>query len=102
MLKRSLVGIFLAGVSVLAAVPSASAAQPVGVCPPPFETLTIEQAIVRGIELGAPLTPEEIEAILTPLDTNRDEILCVLDVPDTPGLPPYFANLIDNMANVPQ
>jgi hypothetical protein len=69
---------------------------------PLFETLTIEQAIVRGIELGAPLTPEEIEAILTPLDTNRDEILCVLDVPNTPGLPPYFANLIDNTANVPQ
>jgi hypothetical protein len=100
MLKRSFV--VLAGVCVLAAAPSASAAKPVGVCPPPFQALTIEQAIVLGIELGAPLTPEEIEAILTPLDTNRDEILCFLDLPDTPGIPPYFVNVIDNTASVPQ
>jgi hypothetical protein len=102
MLKRSLVVVVLAGICVLAAAPSASTAKPVGVCPPPFEALTIEQAIPLGIELGAPLTPEEIEAILTALDTNRDEILCFLDLPDTPGIPPFAFNVIDNTASVPQ
>jgi hypothetical protein len=101
-LKHRLVVLVVAGVCVLAAAPSASAAKPVGVCPPPFQALTFEQAIVLGIELGAPLTPEEIVAILTPLDKNRDEILCFLDLPNTPGIPPFAFNVIDNTASVPQ
>ena len=102
MLKRCLLVVVVAGVCVFAAAPSASAAKPVGVCPPPFQTMTLEQAIALGIELGAPLTPEEIEAILRTLDTNRDEILCVLDLPNTPGIPPFAFNVIDNTASVPQ
>jgi hypothetical protein len=41
-------------------------------------------------------------AILTPLDKNRDEILCFLDLPNTPGIPPFAFNVIDNTASVPQ
>jgi hypothetical protein len=102
MFKRSLAVLVAATVCVLAAAPSASTAKPVGVCPPPFQALTFEQAIELGIELGAPLTPEEIEAILTSLDTNRDEILCFLDLPNTPGIPPFAFNVIDNTASVPE
>jgi hypothetical protein len=96
MLKRSLV--VLAGLCILAAAPSASAAG--RTCPAAFQTLTIEQAVKIKIALGYPLTPEELEAALRGLDQNQDEIVCSLDLPDT-FFPPYISNMLDNKARVP-
>ena len=67
MLKRSLV--VLAGLCILAAAPSASAAG--RTCPAAFQTLTIEQAVKIKIALGYPLTPEELEAALGVLTRTR-------------------------------
>ena len=98
MLKRSLVVLAVAGLCILAAAPSASAAG--RTCPAAFQTLTIEQAVKIKIALGYPLTPEELEAALRGLDQNQDEIVCSLDLPDT-FFPPYISNMLDNKARVP-
>ena len=99
MLKRCLVVLAVAGVGVLSAASSASAAG--RTCPAAFQTLTIEQAVEIKIALGYPLTPEELEAALRGVDQNRDEIVCSLDLPDTPVIPPYVSNMLDNTARVP-
>jgi hypothetical protein len=99
MLKRCLVAVAVAGVYVLAAAPSASAAG--GACPAAFQALTIEQAVEIKIALGYPLTPEELEAALRNVDQNKDELVCSLDLPDTPVIPPYISNMLDNVASVP-
>jgi hypothetical protein len=99
MLKRCLVVLAVAGVCVLAAAPSASAAG--GACPAAFQTLTIEQAVEIKIALGYPLTPEELEAAIRGVDQNQDEIVCSLDLPDTPVIPPFISNMLDNVASVP-
>jgi hypothetical protein len=99
MLKRSLVVLAVAGLCILTAAPSASAAG--GSCPAAFQTLTIEQAVEIKIALGYPLTPEELEAALRGVDQNGDEIVCSLDLPDTPVIPPYISNMLDNRASVP-
>ena len=98
MLKRSLVVLAVAGLCILAAAPSASAAE--RTCAAAFQTLTIEQAVEIKIALGYPLTPEELEAALRGLDQNGDEIVCSLDLPDT-FFPPYISNMLDNRASVP-
>jgi len=99
MLKRCLVVLAVAGVGVFAAAPTASAKG--GACPAAFQALSIEQAVEIKIALGYPLTPEELEAALRGVDQNRDEIVCSLDLPDTPVIPPYISNMLDNVASVP-
>jgi hypothetical protein len=99
MLKRCLVVLAVAGVGVLAAAPFASPAG--GACPAAFQALTIEQAVEIKIALGYPLTPEELEAALRGVDQNQDEIVCSLDLPDTPVIPSYISNMLDNRASVP-
>ena len=99
MFKRCLVVLAVAGPCILAAAPSASAAG--GACPASFQALTIEQAVEIKLALGYPLTPEELEAALRGVDQNRDEIVCSLDLPDTPVIPPYISNMLDNVASVP-
>jgi hypothetical protein len=99
MLKRCLFVLAVAVVGVLAAAPSAGARG--GACPAAFQTLTIEQAVEIKIALGYPLTPEELEAALRGVDQNGDEIVCSLDLPDTPVIPPYISNMLDNRASVP-
>ena len=97
MLKRCLLVLAVAGLCTVAAGPSASAAG--GACPAAFQTLTIEQAVEIKIALGYPLTPKELEAALRGLDQNQDEIVCSLDLPDTPVIPPYISNMLDNRAS---
>jgi D-serine deaminase-like pyridoxal phosphate-dependent protein len=82
-----------------AAAPSASAAG--RTCPAAFQALTIEQAVAIKLALGYPLTPEELEAALRSVDANRDEIVCSRDLPDTPAIPPFISNVLDNKARVP-
>ena len=100
MLKRSLVVLAIAGLCIVAAAPSATAAD--RTCPASFQTLTVEQAVAIKLALGYPLTPEELEAAIRGVDANRDEIVCSLDLPDTPVIPPFISNMLDNKASVPQ
>jgi hypothetical protein len=99
MLKRCIVVLAVAGVGVLGAAPSASAVG--GACPAAFQALTIEQAVEIKLALGYPLTREELEAALRGVDQNGDETVCSLDLPDTPVIPPFISNMLDNTASVP-
>lgn len=99
MLKRSLLVLAVAGLCILAGGPSASAAG--GSCPAGWETWTIEAAVEFKLALGYPLTREELLARADALDANDDQIVCLLDLPDTPGIPPYISNVLDNKASVP-
>jgi hypothetical protein len=99
MLRRCLVVLAVAGVCVVTAAPSASAAG--RACPAAFQTLTIEQAVEIKIALGYPLTPQELEAAIRGVDKNQDEIVCSLDLPDTPVIPPFISNMLDNKSSAP-
>jgi hypothetical protein len=98
MKKHPFLALAAVGVLALAAVPSASATSKA--CPASFETLTIQQAVDIKIELGYPLTREELEAALRSVDQNGDGIVCAGDLPDT-WFPPYIANMLDNRVSVP-
>jgi hypothetical protein len=101
MLKRSVTVLVVAGLAALAAAAPSGAAKPTGVCPPPFDPLTFAEALELAHETGAPGTDEELLAFLVRFDKNQDEVLCFQDLPDTPGIPPFAFNVIDNTASVP-
>ncbi len=101
MLKRSLTVILVTGLTALAAATS-GAAKPVGNCPPPFDQLTFDELLVVAHETGVPASDEELLAHFASLDKNGDENLCLANLPDTPGIPSYGVNLIDNTARVPR
>jgi len=82
----------------LAGGPSASAAG--GSCPAGWETWTLEEAVELKLALGYPLAREEFLARARALDENDDEIVCLLDLPDTPSNPPYLGLVSDNIASV--
>lgn len=102
MFKRSLTVAVVAGFTALVAAAPSGATKPVGGCPPAFDQLTFEEVLVLAHETGVPASDEELLAVLLPLDTNRDENLCIADLPDTSrGFPSYAVNIIDNTASVP-
>lgn len=100
MLKRSIAVLAVVGWAALTAAPT-GAAPPPGVCPPAFDALTFAEALELAHETGAPGTDEELLALLVGLDKNQDEVLCFQDLPNTPGIPPFAFNVIDNTASVP-
>jgi hypothetical protein len=85
----------------LAAAPS-GAAKPRASCPPAFEQLTFEEALVVAHETGVPLSDEELLGLLATYDKNTDEVLCFRDFPDTPGIASYSVNIVDNTARGPK
>ena len=102
MLKRSLIVLVVAALAALAAAAPSGATKPVGTCPPPFEQYTFEQALAVAHELGVPFSDEELVAGWIPLDTNGDQVLCFQDLPNTPGIPFYQFNTIDNTSSAPR
>ncbi len=101
MLKRPVGVLVMAGVLALAAAAPSGATKPVGVCPPPFDQQTFAEALVVAHETGVPASDEELLAVFMSLDTNGDENLCFMNFPDTPGIPSWAVNIIDNTASVP-
>jgi hypothetical protein len=85
----------------LASAGAGGAAQPVGNCPPSFQPMTISQLTELVVSLGFPHPIELLQAELASLDTNDDDLLCVLDFPNTPGTKAYQFNVVDNTARVP-
>jgi hypothetical protein len=85
----------------LASAGAGSAAQPSGNCPPPFQPMTIAQFTELTVGLGNPHPIEQIQAVLASLDANGDDVLCVLDLPNTPGNKVYQFDVVDNTASVP-
>lgn len=100
MFKRSLAVLAVAGSVALSAAPS-EAAKPARVCPAPFDLMTFEQALVFAHETGVPTPDEELLVVLAGIDRDQDEVLCFKAMPDTPGLPSFFVNVVDNRASVP-
>jgi hypothetical protein len=101
--KRILLRALAAAIVVLAfAVASSGAVKPSANCPPPFQKLTFEEALVLAHETGVPLSDEELLALFAVDDKNGDENLCFANLPDTPGIPANAVNIVDNTAGVPQ
>lgn len=102
MLKRSLIVLVVSVLVALAAAAPSDAAKPVGTCPPPFEQYTFEEALAVAHQIGVPFSDEELIAGWIPLDTNSDQVLCFQDLPNTPGIPFYVFNQIDNTSSAPR
>ena len=100
MFRRSLAVLAVAGLLGLTAAPS-EAVKPTGVCSRAFDMTTFEEALVLAHETGVPVPDEELLMVLAGVDRNQDEVLCFKDMPDTPGLPSFFMNVVDNTASVP-
>ncbi len=78
----------------------ASAGRPIAGCPPGFidGAFTLQAAL----EYKAPLPPEAFEyfsGYFAATDKNGDGLVCMKDLPDTPGIPPSVTQLMDNVAN---
>jgi hypothetical protein len=78
----------------------ATAAHPVGMCGRGFVLMTIDDTLPL-VSDGSPLSVAELEVILQGLDKNDDDLVCVKDLPDTPGSPSYIRNVVDNTASTP-
>lgn len=90
------VGVLSAIVSVSSAAP-AGAGHPQGRCGRGFDLMTIEDTLPLVSE-GSPNPVEVLLAALQGIDKNDDGLLCVKDLPDTPGSPSYVRNVVDNTA----
>ena len=78
----------------------ASAVRPIAGCPPGFidDAFTLEAAL----EYKAPLPPEGVEyfsGYFRTTDRNGDGLVCMKDLPDTPGIPRSVTQLMDNVAS---
>jgi hypothetical protein len=87
------------GLCLFAGGPSASAAG--GSCPGgAWEAWTIEDAVEYKLALGYPLTREELLVAANAVDMNDDGIVCLFDLPDSPGTPAYVGLVADNFVPV--
>ena len=80
----------------------ALAVKPVGECPnPKFTAMTYSEFRQLSIDVGVPLEllgPEHLAAF-DGFDKNDDGLVCIMDLPDTPGhLGSWVFNAIDNTA----
>ena len=75
----------------------AGAVRPNGACGFGFELKTIAETLPLVSE-GSPNPPEVLLTSLQGLDVNDDDLVCVKDLPDTPGSPSYVRNVVDNTA----
>jgi hypothetical protein len=90
----------LAALAVSSAVAPAQADRPQALCGLGFELMTIEQTLVL-VSDGSPSPIDALLAALQGFDKNDDDLVCVKDLPDTPGSPSFVRNVVDNTANTP-
>jgi hypothetical protein len=90
----------LATLVISSAVPPAQADRPQARCGFGFELMTIGQTLVL-VSDGSPNPKDVLLAHLQGLDKNGDNLVCVKDLPDTPGSPSFVRNVVDNTANTP-
>ena len=95
-------GLAVSALIALTAVP-ALGAKPVGGCPnAQFTAMTYPEFRQLSVDVGVPeeFLGAEHEAFWRKFDKNADGVLCVMDLPDTPGTAfGWVFNVIDNPAN---
>jgi hypothetical protein len=62
--------------------------------------MTIQDTLPLVSE-GSPNSPEVLLGALQGIDKNDDDLVCVKDMPDTPGSPSYVRNVVENTARTP-
>ena len=101
-MKRFLTIAGLAAAATFASAGAGSAKQPVTGCPPSFASITTEQFSDLALSLGLPSSSlEQLQAELARFDKNGNDVICVHDLPDTPGIKPYQFEAMDDTARVP-
>jgi hypothetical protein len=99
-MHRSITVLILTAIALIAATAPADAGRPRGRCGAGFELMTIEDTLPLVSE-GSPNPVDVLLAALQAIDKNEDDLVCVKDLPDTPGSPSYVRNVVDNTAQTP-
>ena len=96
---RQLVAVFVLGVcGVLAAAGGGAAAPQNSGCPPPFSATSFTAAVAQIQSQGYTGDVAPFLAFLEQTDMNNDQVVCVKDIPNTPGNQPWQNIYIDNVA----
>lgn len=83
----------------------ASAGKPIAGCPPGFidDAFTLGNALAYKAQAYQDELPEEVVEYFTgyfaTTDKNGDGLVCMKDLPDTPGIAPFVTQLMDNVAS---
>jgi hypothetical protein len=85
----------------LATASGSSAAPPNSGCPPPFTATSFAAAVERIQAEGFTGDLAPFLAFLEQTDLNDDEVVCVKDIPDTPGNLPWQHIYVDNVTANP-
>lgn len=99
-MRRLITCIFLCTIAFGSAAAPAGAGHPQGRCGSGFDLMTIEETLPLVSE-GSPNPVDVILGALQGIDKNDDDLVCVKDLPDTPGSPSYVRNVVDNTARTP-
>jgi hypothetical protein len=98
-MRRAFLVLGIVVTATLAASPTGVAAPPAGGCPPIFALMTFEE--VENLVLANGGSGEGLREFLATTDLNADQSVCVKDLPNTPGNPPWAFIAIDNVAHLP-
>ena len=99
-MRRSITVLVVSAIAFVSAAAPAGAGHPLGRCGRGFELMTIEETLPLVSE-GSPNPIDVLLAALQGIDKNDDDLVCVKDLPDTPGSPSYVRNVVDNTAQTP-
>lgn len=99
--RRIGVALAVASLCIAMAAPAVLAAKPVAGCSNGFELgpMSLEDSLGLKMELGFP--PDAVpfyEALFADFDKNGNGLLCLKDLPDTPGIAPWVFQLADDVA----
>lgn len=97
MMRRPITVLVLSAIVLLSAATQAGAGHPLGRCGRGFVLMTIEDTLPLVSE-GSPNPVDVLLTSLQGIDKNDDDLVCVKDLPDTPGSPSYVRNVVDNTA----
>jgi hypothetical protein len=97
---RSITVLILSAIALMSAAAPAGAGHPQGRCGRGFELMTVDDTLPLVSE-GSPNPVDVLLAALQAIDKNDDDLVCVKDLPDTPGSPSYVRNVVDNTAQTP-
>lgn len=100
-MRKLLAVLTVAAGGVLAAASGGAAAPPNSGCPPSFEAESFAAAVARIQAEGYTGEIAPFLAFLEQTDMNDDQVVCVKDLPDTPGNQPWQHVYVDNVAAAP-
>lgn len=100
--RRIVAGLTAASLAAVIATPQVLALKPVAGCPTGFELgpMTLEASLVIKYELGFPPEAEPFYAqLFEDTDKNHNGLLCLKDLPDTPGIAASVFQLADDVSS---